>query len=91
MKEQAVLRVPRTDDDAAYVLIQVTSKGKKGLSFDLAATDGSWPYVGEGTCRRARPWCRWRPRAQAVPRPPVTGSDGVPATCTKYAQSAAEN
>lgn len=57
MKEQAVLRVPRTDDDDAYVLVQVTSKGTKGLDFDLAATDGSYPYVAsrKSTALRQHP------------------------------------
>ncbi|KAH8907215.1 hypothetical protein BR93DRAFT_968755 [Coniochaeta sp. PMI_546] len=45
MKEAAVLRVPRTDDEDAYVLIQVVSSGRKGLDFDLAATEGAHPYL----------------------------------------------
>lgn len=45
MKEAAVLRVPRTDDEDAYVLVQVVSSGRKGLDFDLAATEGAHPYL----------------------------------------------
>ncbi|OIW27462.1 hypothetical protein CONLIGDRAFT_431423 [Coniochaeta ligniaria NRRL 30616] len=45
MKETAVLRVPRADDEDAYVLIQVISSGRNGLDFDLAATEGGHPYL----------------------------------------------
>ena len=45
MKETAVLRVPRTDDDDGYVLVHVTTTGPKGLDFKLDATDGADPFA----------------------------------------------
>jgi hypothetical protein len=44
MKEEAVLRVPRTDDDDAYVLVHVKT-GTKGVAFELEATEGEHPYL----------------------------------------------
>lgn len=45
MKQAVVLRVPRTDDENAYVLVQVISNGRKDLDLDLAATEGAHPYL----------------------------------------------
>jgi hypothetical protein len=49
MKEEAVLRVPRTDDENAYVLVHVAS-GRKGVAFHLEATEGGAPYWVDRTC-----------------------------------------
>ncbi|KAF5232090.1 hypothetical protein FAUST_8892 [Fusarium austroamericanum] len=40
-----VLRFPRSDDKAAFVLIQVTQKGSKPLDLKLVGTEGEEPYV----------------------------------------------
>jgi hypothetical protein len=42
-----VLRVPRTEDDDAYVLVHVRT-GTKGVAFELEATEGAHPYLA--TC-----------------------------------------
>ena len=48
MKEEAVLRVPRTDDEENYVLVHVTLTSAKG-DFKLEATDGQEPFAE--TCK----------------------------------------
>jgi hypothetical protein len=40
-----VLRFPRSDDKAAFVLVQVTQKGSKPLDLKLVGTEGEEPYV----------------------------------------------
>ncbi|KAB5585967.1 hypothetical protein GE09DRAFT_1210557 [Coniochaeta sp. 2T2.1] len=44
MKEEAVLRVPRTDDEDNYVLVHVTLTTAKG-DFKIEATDGQEPFA----------------------------------------------
>ncbi|KAF5670329.1 mitotic apparatus p62 [Fusarium heterosporum] len=41
----SVLRFPRSDDESAFVLLQVTSKGSKRLDIKLVGTEGDEPYV----------------------------------------------
>ncbi|KAL2013427.1 hypothetical protein VTN00DRAFT_952 [Thermoascus crustaceus] len=41
-----ILRVPRSDDPAAYVLVHVLPTGSAALDLKLIATEGESPYVG---------------------------------------------
>lgn len=43
-----ILRVPRSDDPAAYVLVHVLPTGSAALDLKLIATEGESPYVGSG-------------------------------------------
>lgn len=45
MASSRVLKVPRSDDPDAYVLVNVSQKGKAGLDLRLAATEGENPYI----------------------------------------------
>ncbi|CEI69781.1 hypothetical protein FVEN_g7348 [Fusarium venenatum] len=40
-----VLRFPRSDDEAAFVLVQITQKGSNPLDLKLVGTEGEEPYV----------------------------------------------
>lgn len=43
-----ILRVPRSDDPAAYVLVHVSSTSSAPLDLKLVGTEGENPYVGSG-------------------------------------------
>ena len=47
MEAEHILRVPRSDNEGDYVLINVTSKGKNLLDLKLLATEGEAPYIAE--------------------------------------------
>lgn len=40
-----VLKVPQSDDDKQFVLLQASSSGKKPLDLKLIGTEGEAPYV----------------------------------------------
>ena len=40
-----IIRVPRTDQEGAYILGEVTSTGSKPLNVKLVATEGEEPYA----------------------------------------------
>lgn len=48
MAPEKVLKIPRTDQDAAFVLVHVATKGSKPLDLKLVGTEGAAPY----TCSR---------------------------------------
>ena len=43
-----VLRIPRSDEQESYVLLQVSRPRSAALDFDIAATEGANPYTGFG-------------------------------------------
>ncbi|KAI9744218.1 MAG: hypothetical protein M1818_002370 [Claussenomyces sp. TS43310] len=43
-----IVRLPRIDDNASFVLINVSSSGRQGLDVKLVGTEGSAPYATEG-------------------------------------------
>ncbi|KAL1884355.1 hypothetical protein VTK73DRAFT_49 [Phialemonium thermophilum] len=45
MSESHILRIPRSDEEGGYVLVQTTSSGPKVLDLKLVATEGFAPYV----------------------------------------------
>ncbi len=45
MASSRVLRVPQSEVDGAFVLVQVSSSGSKTLDLKLVATEGEAPYV----------------------------------------------
>lgn len=45
MASSRVLRIPQSEVDGAFVLVQVTSSGSKALDLKLVATEGESPYV----------------------------------------------
>lgn len=45
MASPHIIRVPRTDEDGANVLGQVTASGSKPLNVKVVATEGEEPYV----------------------------------------------
>ncbi|KAK3191328.1 hypothetical protein K4F52_002538 [Lecanicillium sp. MT-2017a] len=45
MASSRVLRIPHSEVDGAFVLVQVTSSGSKALDLKLVATEGEAPYV----------------------------------------------
>ncbi|KAG6045268.1 hypothetical protein E4U39_002553 [Claviceps sp. Clav50 group G5] len=45
MAPEKVLKIPRTDQDAAFVLVHVASKGSKPLDLKLVGTEGAAPYT----------------------------------------------
>ncbi|KAF4441914.1 hypothetical protein F53441_11874 [Fusarium austroafricanum] len=58
-----VLRFPRSDDNSAFVLLQVTPRGSKRLDLKLVGTEGEAPYVASCksfhsplTSQSRRPW-----------------------------------
>ena len=40
-----VLRIPRTDEEQGFILVQVTSAGSRDLDIKLVATEGFAPYM----------------------------------------------
>lgn len=40
-----ILRVPRSDSEGDFVLINVASNGKSPLDLKLLATEGECPYI----------------------------------------------
>lgn len=44
MTDTHVLRIPRTDEDGTFILVQVSSAGSKDLDVKLVATEGLAPY-----------------------------------------------
>ncbi|KAG6115421.1 hypothetical protein E4U13_002770 [Claviceps humidiphila] len=45
MAPEKVLKIPRTDQDAAFVLVHVATKGSKPLDLKLVGTEGAAPYT----------------------------------------------
>ncbi|PTB67497.1 hypothetical protein BBK36DRAFT_1116066 [Trichoderma citrinoviride] len=45
MTASRVIKLPRDDDESAYVLIQVVQKGSKPLDVKLVGTEGAAPYA----------------------------------------------
>lgn len=43
-----VLRIPRSDEQESYVLLQVSRSRSAALDLDIAATEGENPYTGFG-------------------------------------------
>lgn len=54
MTKTHVLRIPRTDEEQSFVLVEVTSAGSKDLDLKLVATEGFAPYVVKCACLRCR-------------------------------------
>jgi hypothetical protein len=50
-----VLRVPRTDEEGAFVLIHTTQVRTKALDMKLVGTDGSYPYTNTSQSSLAMP------------------------------------
>ncbi|KAH7157050.1 hypothetical protein EDB81DRAFT_411415 [Dactylonectria macrodidyma] len=44
MVRTRILRFPRSDDESAFVLVQVTPKGSRALDLKLVGTEGEAPY-----------------------------------------------
>ncbi len=47
MATSRVLKVPQSDNDKEFVLLQVSSSGKKPLDLKLIGTEGEAPYVAK--------------------------------------------
>lgn len=45
MTTEYILRVPRSDSEGDFVLVNVTSNGKSALDLKLLATEGESPYI----------------------------------------------
>lgn len=45
MASSRIIRVPRTDEEGAYILGEVTPSGSKPLNVKFVATEGEEPYV----------------------------------------------
>lgn len=45
MVSSHIIRVPRTDEEGAFVLGEVTPSGSKPLNIKFVATEGEEPYV----------------------------------------------
>lgn len=45
MAPSHIIRVPRTDEEGAFILGEVTPSGSKPLNVKLVATEGEEPYV----------------------------------------------
>jgi hypothetical protein len=45
MPSSHIIRIPRTDEDGAFVLGEVTPSGSKPLNVKVVATEGEEPYV----------------------------------------------
>jgi hypothetical protein len=45
MVSSHIVRVPRTDEEGAFVLGEVTASGSKPLNIKFVATEGEEPYV----------------------------------------------
>ncbi|KAH7154998.1 hypothetical protein B0J13DRAFT_654517 [Dactylonectria estremocensis] len=45
MAPTRILRFPRSDDESAFVLVQVTSKGSRALDLKMVGTEGEAPYI----------------------------------------------
>lgn len=45
MATEHILRVPRSDSEGDFVLVNVSSNGKSPLDLKLLATEGESPYV----------------------------------------------
>lgn len=45
MPSSHIIRIPRTDEEGAYVLGEVTPSGSKPLNVKFVATEGEEPYV----------------------------------------------
>ena len=43
--EQHVLRIPRSDSEGDYILVNVASTGPKPLDLRILATEGESPYA----------------------------------------------
>ena len=52
MEVEHILRIPRSDSDGDYVLVNVASKGRNPLDLRLLATEGEAPYVAESKSTR---------------------------------------
>jgi hypothetical protein len=47
--DTCVLRIQKSDDPEAYVLVHVSPSGKAPLDLKLVATEGDYPYATSGT------------------------------------------
>jgi hypothetical protein len=45
MASSRVLRIPQSEADGAFVVVQVSSSGSKPLDLKLVGTEGEVPYV----------------------------------------------
>lgn len=45
MTTEHILRIPRSDSEGDFVLINITSNGKSALDLRLLATEGESPYI----------------------------------------------
>jgi hypothetical protein len=45
MVSSHIIRIPRTDEEGAFVLGEVTPSGSKPLNIKFVATEGEEPYV----------------------------------------------
>lgn len=46
--ETRVLRIPKSDEPEAYVLVHVSPRGSAPLDLKLVATEGEFPYITSG-------------------------------------------
>lgn len=61
MAPTRVVKIPRSDDESASVLVQATPSGRRPLDLKLVATEGEAPYV----CARASPRSARQARSDA--------------------------
>ena len=54
MASERLLRIPRSDQAGAFVLVNVKRAGKPDLDLELVATEGDAPYVLSGM------WCSYK-------------------------------
>lgn len=74
MAASHIIRVPRTDEDGAFVLGEVTPSGSKPLNVKFVATEGEEPYVVKcefwlslsPSAERVLPWL---PASHLLPMP----------------------
>lgn len=45
MNREIILRIPRSDSEGEFVLVNVSSQGSSDLDVKLLATEGESPYV----------------------------------------------
>jgi hypothetical protein len=55
-----IIRVPRTDEEGAFVLGEITPSGSKPLNVKFVATEGEEPYVVKCKSLRSLHWAEIR-------------------------------
>ena len=50
MASEHILRIPRSDSDGEFVIVNVTANGSSPLDLKLLATEGESPYITTSVC-----------------------------------------